>query len=61
MDSSQAEHLGQSIQAIRPLQIGAVPLIYPILSGLDVRQTVNDHHQRWWLALLHLEGAMVLT
>ena len=22
---------------------------------------VNDHHQRWWLGLLHLEGAMVLT
>ena len=21
---------------------------------------VNDHHQRWWLELLHLEGALVL-
>jgi transposase-like protein len=24
-------------------------------------ENVNDHHQRWWLGLLHLEGAMVLT
>ena len=22
--------------------------------------SVNDHHQRWWLAFLHLEGALVL-
>jgi len=21
---------------------------------------VNDHHQRWWLELLHLEGALLL-
>ena len=21
---------------------------------------VNDHHQRWWLEIMHLEGAMVL-
>ena len=41
MNLSQAENLGQSIQAVRPLQIGAVPLIYPVLSGLDVRQTTN--------------------
>jgi hypothetical protein len=27
----------------------------------DLAQRVNDHHQRWWLGLLHLEGAMVLT
>ena len=36
MNPSQAEDLGQSIQDVRPLQMGAVPLIYPILSGLDV-------------------------
>ena len=41
MDPSQAEHLGQSIQAVRPLQLGALPLIYPILSSLEVRQTTN--------------------
>jgi transposase len=41
MNLSQAENLGQSIQAVRPLQMGAVPLIYPVLSGLDVRQTSN--------------------
>jgi transposase len=41
MNLSQAEHLGQSIQAVRPLQMGALPLIYPILSGLEVRQTTN--------------------
>jgi hypothetical protein len=27
----------------------------------DRCQTVNDHHQRWWLGLLHLEGALVLS
>jgi len=41
MNLSQAEDLGQSVQAVRPLQIGGVPLVYPILSGLDVRQTTN--------------------
>jgi transposase len=41
MNLSQAEDLGQSIQAVRPLQMGAVPLIYPVLSGLNVRQTTN--------------------
>jgi transposase len=41
MSSSQAEHLGGSIQAVRPLQMGALPLIYPILSGLEVRQIAN--------------------
>ncbi len=41
MNLSQAEDLGQSIQDVHPLQMGALPLIYPILSGLDVRQTTN--------------------
>jgi len=41
MNRSQAEDLGQSIQAVRPLQMGALPLIDPILSGLEVRQTTN--------------------
>ena len=41
MNLSQAAHLGQSIEAVRPRQMGALPLIYPILSGLEVRQTTN--------------------
>jgi aryl-alcohol dehydrogenase-like predicted oxidoreductase len=29
--------------------------------GLDSRpEQVNDHHQRWWLEVVHLEGAMLL-
>ena len=42
METPQAERLGQAITALRPRQMGALPLVYPILSDLAVRQTVND-------------------
>jgi transposase len=42
METPQAEQLGRAITALRPRQIGAVPLIYPILTGLQVRQTANE-------------------
>lgn len=41
MDTPQAEHLGRAIVAMRPLQIGALPLVCPILDELRVRQTVD--------------------
>jgi transposase len=41
MDTSQAQELGQAIVAIRPRQIGALPLVYPILDALHVWQTTN--------------------
>ncbi len=41
MDTPQAEHLGRAIVAMRPLQIGALPLVYPILDKLQVQQVVN--------------------
>jgi len=41
MDTPQAEQLGQAITALRPRQMGALPLIYPILTGLQVRQLTN--------------------
>jgi len=28
----QAEQLGQAITAVRPLEMGAIPLVYPILT-----------------------------
>ena len=42
MKTSQAEQLGQEISSLRPRQIGALPLIDPILSGLQVRRIVNE-------------------
>jgi len=42
MDISQAEQLGQAIVSLRPRQIGALPLVYPILADLGVRQITND-------------------
>jgi len=42
METPQAEQLGRAITALRPRQISAVPLIYPILTGLQVRQTTNE-------------------
>jgi hypothetical protein len=42
MDTPQAEQLGEAIVALRPRQMGALPLLYPILSALEVRQTVNE-------------------
>ena len=41
MNTIQAEQLGQAIVALRPRQMGALPLLYPILEALGVRQTVN--------------------
>ena len=41
MDTPQAERLGRAIVAMRPLQIGALPLAYPILDELQVQQTVS--------------------
>jgi len=38
---TQAEQHGRQLIAVRPCQIGALPLIYPILSDLTVRQIVN--------------------
>ena len=42
MPTSQAEQLGQAIRALRPRQVGAIPLVYPILDELQVRQTTNE-------------------
>jgi transposase len=41
MDTPQAEELGQAIVAIRPRQIGALPLVYPILDTLQVCSLTN--------------------
>ncbi len=41
MDTSQAEQPGQAITAVRPRQMGALPLIFPVLTDLQVRQTTN--------------------
>ena len=41
MNTIQAEQLGQAIVALHPRQMGALPLLYPILEALGVRQTVN--------------------
>ncbi|HEY67554.1 MAG TPA: DUF4277 domain-containing protein, partial [Thermoflexia bacterium] len=42
MHVPQAEQLGQAITSLRPRQIGAIPLVYPILADLGVRQITND-------------------
>ena len=42
MDIPQAEQWGRAITGLRPRQIGALPLIYPIVTALQVRQTTND-------------------
>jgi transposase len=39
--TSQAEALGPAITALRPRQIGALPLVTPILAALEVRSTIN--------------------
>ncbi|MFN2153937.1 MAG: DUF4277 domain-containing protein, partial [Anaerolineae bacterium] len=41
MDTSQAEELGRAIAAIQPRQIGALPLVYPILEALRVCSATN--------------------
>jgi transposase len=42
MDTPQAEQWGQAITGLRPRQIGALPLLYPILTALQVRQATNE-------------------
>lgn len=42
MNPSQAEQLGQALTALHPRQVGAIPLVYPILRELQVCQTTND-------------------
>jgi transposase len=42
MDTPQAEQWGRAITGLRPRQIGALPLLYPILTALQVRQTTNE-------------------
>ena len=41
MKTPQAEQLGRGIAALRPRHMGALPLIDPILSALQVRRIVN--------------------
>jgi transposase len=41
MNTPQAEELGQVIAAIRPKQIGALPLVYPVLDALQVCAATN--------------------
>ncbi len=42
MNTPQGERLGQAIRAVRPRQIGALPLVCPILTELQVRLTTNE-------------------
>ena len=42
MDTPQAKQLGQAITSLHPRQIGALPLVYPILADLGVRQVTNE-------------------
>ena len=42
MDTSQAQQLGQAITAVRPRQMGALPVVFPILAELQVRQITNE-------------------
>jgi hypothetical protein len=42
MDGGQAYDYGSSIRALQPRQMGALPLIQPILADLQVRGMVNQ-------------------
>jgi transposase len=42
MHTPQAERLGQAITALRPRQMGAIPLVYPILTELQVQRMTNE-------------------
>jgi transposase len=42
MNAAQADAYGQAIRALQPRQMGALPLIQPILADLQVRATVNE-------------------
>ncbi len=41
MKTGQASDFGQAIRALQPRQMGALPVIQPILAALQVRETVN--------------------
>jgi len=47
MDTLQAEQLGQAITALRPRQMGALPLVYPILTEMQVYRTTNKLVPSW--------------
>lgn len=42
MNTTPAGQVGPAIKALYPRQMGALPLLYPILNDLQVRQTVNE-------------------
>jgi hypothetical protein len=42
MDRSQAEQLGREIKTFQTRQIGSIPLVYPLLRALLVRETTNE-------------------
>lgn len=42
MRAMQAQTFGQAIRALQPRQMGALPLVLPILAALQVRATVNQ-------------------
>ena len=42
MSTAQARQFGQAIRGLHPRQMGALPLIQPILTDLQVRETVNQ-------------------
>jgi transposase len=41
MPERQAEQFGQAIKGVRPREMGALPLVYPILYDLQVRRITN--------------------
>ena len=41
METPQAEELGRAIKHLRPRQMSALPLFYPILTALQTQETVN--------------------
>ncbi len=41
MSTAQARQFGQAIRGLQPRQIGALPVLQPILTDLQVRKTVN--------------------
>ncbi len=42
MDTNQAEQMGKTVKAVRPRQMGALPLVYPVLTDLRVQSITND-------------------
>ncbi len=42
MDTTQAEHLGKTVKAVRPRQMSALPLVCPILTDLQVQSITDD-------------------